>query len=319
MLRQLVVAGLFFFLAIPVSGQTDSRNNDPYYASLNHCIAQQFSKNTSPRLNKKIDLSDACPDLAQQLAKHLHEPFIQPSLENETSLNRLLDERAFIQQSYQPTDNSRIDLDLVSQLAQQFSLDSSAALEQSWWQQLKDWLKEKYGSKEEESNIDWLIELLDGFSISDKVIKIIFYGSIALIIVLAVVIIANELRHYKRYRNRDTSTTTPTSMQPLQQLRRLSWEQVLALPLQQKTAALLQYLIQQCINRKWLPDNQSYTNYEFYRRLNNTDKSKAALFKQIINAAEQDIYGKHPLEAAQIEQLIRITEQILHPDKAVEA
>ena len=307
-----------FCLLILLSGHSFGQNNSAeteYDTLLTACIEQQFAEETSPSLNKELNLLDVCPDLSILLATRENKDFIQPTLHSDTSLNRLLDERALRQRPYRTPTSISTDLALVNLLGKQYSFNARHTEAPGLWQRFKQWLKDNYGTQDEDTNIDWLLELLDGFSVPDWLYKTILYGSIALVIIMAIVIVANEFRHYKRYKDRDNNLSDDDTLSDIHSLRKLSWDEVQALPLQQKTSALLQYLIQQCIDRQWLPNNNSFTNREFYQRLKKLDADKASQFNQVVNAAEQAIYGKHPLSADELKKIMFTTESILKNDE----
>lgn len=293
-------------------------NEITYDNALNRCIENQFKNAATPRLNQELDLLSVCPDLSIILATRSNNDFIQPPLTSKTTLNRLLDEKAFRQHPYQKPISPVTNLELVQQLAEKYNLETAAPETPSWWQRIKQWLKDKYGNNDDNADIDWLLKLLDDFSIPDWLYKSVLYGSIGLIIIFAIVIVANEFRHYRRFKNRgeqvNNSNTIPHSVQAL---RKLNWQEIQALPLEQRTPALLQYLIQQCINREWLPNNHSFTNHEFYQSLKQLNPHKAACFNQVVNAAEQEIYGEHPLSASDLERLSVVTREILESDEAL--
>lgn len=316
MLKRIFAYSLLLLLSGHAVSQTSS-DEQTYQRILNTCIEQQFTESDSPSLNKKLDLLEVCPDLSILLATRESKDYIQPPLESDTSLNRLLDEQRLRQTPYSTPNAPITDLERVSVLAKNYDFNSPAAEEPGWWQILKQWLKDKYGNQNEDSGIDWLLALLDGFSIPDWLYKTILYGSIALVILLAVVVIANELRHYKRFKHRDQQHNDVDKLNPLHHFRTLEWDEIQNLPLNQKTGALLQYLIQQCINRQWLPDNNSFTNREFYQSLKKLDSNKALSFNKVVNAAEKDIYGKQPLNAKELQQLFSVTEELLANNEAL--
>jgi len=310
MLNRFTAFILFLLLSGHVYGQINSAEVK-LEKLLNKCIEKQFSETTTPSLNAELDLLEVCPDLSIFLATYNKNDFIQPKLKSETTLNRLIDERALRQQPYRTLTSNSTDLGLVATLAKNYNLDSSKIITPSLWQRLKQWLKENYGSKDEDAGIDWILKLLDGFSIPDWLYKSILYGSIGLVIILAIFIIVNEFRQYKRYKNREQFVTTADTLLPIHELRMMSWDEIQTLPVHQKTSALLQYLIQQCINRQWLVDNNSFTNQEFYRQLKKQHTDKALQFKQVIMAAEKDIYGNHSLSDEELANLMRITQSVL--------
>ena len=311
MLKRIFAYGLLLLVSSLAIGQ-ENNNEIKYNQLLNDCIEQQFANQETPKLNKEIDLLEECPDLSILLATREINGFIQPPLESDTTLNRLLDEQKLRRQVYQAPISTLTDLTLVEDLAKNYNLDSSDDNTPSWWQIFKQWLKDNYSSDEEDANIDWLIKLLDGFSIPDWLYKTILYGSIVLIIIFAITIIVNEFRHYKRFKNRDTQKNDLDNLDPLHEFRKLDWDEIQDLPFNQRTSALLQYLIQQCIDRDWLPNNNSFTNREFYRSLMKLDSNKAVKFNTIVNAAERAIYGNHTLTNDELNQLRLITKELLN-------
>ncbi len=315
MLKRIFAYTLLLVSSLAAAQQDN--NEIKYNQLLNNCIEQQFDNQSTPKLNKKIDLLEECPELSILLATRESNDFIQPPLESDTTLNRLLDEQKLRTLVYHVPNNTLTNLELVTELASGYNLGSPNEDSKSWWQIFKQWLKDNYASDDEDTNIDWLIELLDGFSIPDWLYKTILYGSITLIIIFAIVIIVNEFRHYKRFKNRDAQQNNVDNLDPLHEFRKLNWEEIQNLPFNQRTSALLQYLIQQCIDRDWLPNNNSFTNREFYCSLKKLDSNKAIKFNTIINAAERAIYGNHTLSNDELNQLLLITKDMLNKNEVM--
>ncbi|MGD9000477.1 MAG: hypothetical protein PVF75_08690 [Granulosicoccaceae bacterium] len=290
-------------------------DNTTLLDSLDSCIESRFTDSEAVAINDSFELDSECPALARQYPSHTWLQQLQPGLGNETSLNQLLDIRALLLQQQQLAQRSRRSIDRNYLQGLRAGLEfNSAAEEPGLWQRFINWLKEKYRDEEdEENNIDWLLDLLEGKSLPDWLGKVILYVSIAVIIILALFIVINEIRAARRpgaRRRRLQRQQGGRWAEDLPVLESLNWDQIGRLPAGQQPAAILRFVIDYFIDQGWLSDNRSRTNREMWRELRATHKTAATAFNSAINLSEQAIYGDHHLSQGQLRELYATAQRL---------
>ncbi|MGD8743716.1 MAG: DUF4129 domain-containing protein [Granulosicoccaceae bacterium] len=308
----LLLGGLFTTLWLSVAQAGDSTT---LLNSLNSCINSRFTGNETAVINDSFELDSECPALAGQYPSHTWLQQLQPGLRNETSLNQLLDIRALLQQQQQHAQHSSrsIDRNYLQELRAELEFNS-AAEEPGLWQRFINWLKEKYkDEQDEENNIDWLLDLLEGNSLPDWLGKVIFYVSMVVIIILALFIVINEIRAARRpgaRRRRLQRHQGGRWAEDLPVLELLNWEQIGRLPTAQQPGAILRFIIDYFIDQGWLDDDRSRTNREMWRELRASHQSAANAFNNAINLSERAIYGDHPLGQEQLRELYATAQRL---------
>jgi len=63
-----------------------------------------------------------------------------------------------------------------------------------WWARTKEWLRDVFERSEQESDAGWLARLVGQNGLSQVVLEIISYAALMLVVLLALVIVANEVR-----------------------------------------------------------------------------------------------------------------------------
>jgi len=305
-------AGLLLLL-MPITGMAATvQEEQAYLDALGQCISIQFKDNASPSLNTEINLAETCPDLpGLQTDRAGLAPFTDT-----TSLNRLLDERHFLNSLHQPDRSWNIDINLVRELSKNYDLNAAIREEPGWWERFKLWLRENYGS-DSETDMSWLIEFFEDISLPDWLNDILPQVSIGIIILMAAVILYNELRQLKRFKDRDTPHGDGGIMDIPVTTHTLDWQHVRTLSAHDQAPAVLHYIILQFIRQGLLPDNYSYTNREFYRQLKKVAADKADTFAQVINSAELALYGNRYPDADELKKLLILGEQLVCNDEAV--
>lgn len=303
--RLRIVCLLLVGLWLPALHADDNR---ALLNALNRCIDSRFSDEQATPIDDVITLELDCPGLEAQRAQNAWLQRLQPSLDATTSLNQLLDVRWLLQQQGQllARNTTRVDRNYLQALRNELEFDS-APQAVSLWQQFINWLKERYKDEDEEQgDLQWLLDLLSGKGIPDWLGNILFYGSVALLIGLAALIIYNEIRALRRpggRRRRLQRSQGGEWAEDLPLLHSLDWQQLRALPAAQQPGAILRYIIDHFIEHGWLSANRSRTNREMWRELRSRHVELATPFASAISLSEQAIYGDHTLDEQQLHEL----------------
>ncbi len=284
-------------------------------SSLDDCIDSRFTVGEASQINDEFNVAEACPALFEHV---LHNNILQqfdPPLEDITSINQLLDVKYLLSQGVRQEDAIYTLVDTT--FLQQFRDSNdfvSKPVEIGLWDRFIEWLKERYKDQDDsDSNWGWLIELLEKGSMPDWLAKTIYYVAIGLIIILAALIVINELRAARigKWRGRRKNKVTSEWQPGLASIDELSWASIDKLPLQQRPGAMLRFVIDDMIERGWISDNRSRTNREMWRELRRKDTATARQFDHAINLSERSVYGDELLDNRQVEDLYQVAHSIV--------
>jgi hypothetical protein len=280
-------------------------------SALNACIASRSVAEDEEDYQNRFKLSDHCPNVISALTKIPAKDLFDKALHDETSLDQLRDIAALFD-SYHATskDNQRLDYKGLQGLLAS-TLVSSPKPKTAWWHQLIEWVREWLKRKLTENgnnDVRWLIALLQWLTPSKTIVNLMFKNSIILILVLAIIVIANELRaldlRYWRLRRKTTSLDIEATNAQARQAN-VSWDEVLRLPPGSQPTALLRFVIGILIERGLLPNNHSLTNRELLKRLHAEDPTKAESFQCLMVHAESTLYGDQSVAQIEVQGLFR--------------
>lgn len=313
LLHGAVLAVLLFGLS--PGSQANNAPTLPLDKALGECIDSRFSRGEASNINDEFLLDEDCPALFKLLKKNPALQLLDPPLENTTSLNQLLDTRFLLSANNNPVDAiyTVADKAFLQQLAVASDFETSP-LELGLWERFKNWIKEHY-KKDDESETDWgwLLDLLDKGRMPEWLGKVVYYTSIGLIILLAGMIVFNELRAARRggRRKPHRSLATQDNWEAgLATLESLNWEAIGKLPAQHQPGAMLRFVIDQLIERGWISDNRSRTNREMWRELRREHADSAGQFDRAVSLAEQSVYGEQQLDDSQLTALYETAQRL---------
>jgi len=260
---------------------------------------------------RRLILEDVCPGLAQSVARLPAAGSLSQPLDWQTTPNQLRDLRAlvgFYQSS--PASVERFDFAALPELlARTLQVEPTPPV--SWWQRFKYWLAQKLRGSE--SDYRWLTEFLKSLDPPEWLAALILRASVAVILLLALAVVVNELRAanlsswlQRRSRTRRASRV-PAAIGPA----RLAWKDVTSLPPGEQPAALLRLVLQELVEHGLLPDDLSLTNGEMLVRLGAAARAHAAPFAELATAADAVLFGGRAVVAAQLAPLHQAAQTIV--------
>ena len=286
-------------------------------SALKACIASRSVGEDSEGYQKRFKLSDHCPDVISALSKLPATDLFDKGLHDETTLDQLRDIEALFS-SYHATYtyNQRFDYKGLDGLLAS-TLVTSPKPRTTWWHQFMEWLTQWLNSKLTEKGKDdlrWLIDLLKWVSPSKEMLNLMFKSTLVLILVLAVIVIANGWRASSpfswRLRRRTAKLDADDASAQARQ-RNVSWDEIVRLPPPCQPTALLRFVIGILTERGLLPRNHSLTNRELLMRLHHEDPTKADGFELLMVHAESALYGDRPIAPAQVQDLFQAADALL--------
>lgn len=261
---------------------------------------------------RRLILEEVCPGLAQAVAELPAAGSLSQPLDQQTTPNQIHDLRALLgSYASPPASIERFDFAALPELLAR-TLEVQPAPPVSWWQRFKDWLAQKLRGSGE-SDYRWLTEFLKSLDPPEWLADLILRGSVAVILLLALAVVVNELRaanpsSWLQRRNRGQRTSRVSTVPGAA---RLAWKDVASLPPGQQPAALLRLVLQELIERGLLPDDQSLTNGEMLARLGAAARAHAAAFAELAAAADAVLFGNRAVVAAQLAPLHQAAQAII--------
>lgn len=169
---------------------------------------------------------------------------------------------------------------------------------QSLWERFKAWLHSKLSPPEpapQASGLDWLDRLLGRWRMSPGTARLIGYGSLALVIALALWILWRELR-LAGVLQRPARGTGPATAPP-----RPDWqppgaaplriEDLQGMPSSRRTQALLALLVQALCRTGRLGAARALTHRQLVEHARLEDAGERRCFEQVARLAERQLYG----------------------------
>ncbi len=140
-------------------------------------------------------VAERCPDLPRTLAASPYAPWLPPDWskpDNDLSVGGLVELRRLLTRSEPPP---AVRAPRVAQLAGVLSeLQRNATAKRSWWARFKQWLRDIFTPQPGDAEQGWLERLIGGIDLPQNAVRAIVWGALLLVLLLAGIVIVNELR-----------------------------------------------------------------------------------------------------------------------------
>lgn len=176
----------------------------------------------------------------------------------------------------------------------------------SWWDAVKEWLRSWAERNPENESGSWLARLLQNLKPSELILRIVLYGLLGLVVISAIVVVANELRaagllaRSKRTATQATCISTDQvgidAVTTLGDLERAA--------LHDKPAILLRLLVTRLLAARRLKVERSLTHRELGQQGEFANTQQRERFTQVATLAEQVLYGSMPTAPEHIERVV---------------
>lgn len=160
----------------------------------------------------------------------------------------------------------------------------------SWYERLKRWLRDIFEQQESQSGKQdsWLSRWLDEHELPKTVRQVLLYGAVALVVLLALGIVINEVRTAARGRRRRSAATAGDEADALGTMRTAELEPKVS---GEQPSALLRLLIATLVKTGRLQGAQSLTHRELTKRARFDDSSQRESFQKIAQLAEHEVFS----------------------------
>ncbi len=277
MTRYLSLAALLLILSSAASA--DERQ-------LHSCIKLIIAVEEPAEMDTPRDIYRDCPhlpplfDLAAPLGIELPEG-------GELTLSQLLDIRDALDSRHQPTTSPLDESRLQALLA-----ETLVNVEPSLWERFMEWLNDWFIEEKKGDKLPEWLEWLNKLDISREQSQFIFNLSLALLVLMALGILFNELRRLPlsraaraQRRKGGGADATPADTLP-------DWSHIRALPPRQQATVLLRHLLRLMQERELLPDPRARTAGECVEAVATTLPEARPAFAHVAEAADRGLFGR---------------------------
>ena len=168
-----------------------------------------------------------------------------------------------------------------------------------WWSRFKSWLRSILESREQTPEESWFARMVGHVGVPQSLRQLLAYGALAAVVVLAAVIICNELRAAGLLRQVPARRRPPLAVQPHGQER--VWKDIEHASLLDKPRLLLALLVKRLSELGLLPPAGALTARELTRVARLPEPGDRTKLEELAIAAERVRYGAREPEAATLE------------------
>jgi hypothetical protein len=295
-------------LLLACAGVSAARADEALLAAVEDCRA---------RLDVQVDVGYAriaarCPRLVRALEASEWRAWLPPgwrAADNDLSIGGLEELAVVIgQESLRETAGRRPGTSKLRQVL--IGLEAARTPRLGPWGRFRQWLERVLERRTDDDPSAWLDRLPQRGALPAFVLETITYLALGLVIVLAVLIVANELRLARVFRRRaraprDGRRASRPSHTPL------GWHDVERAPPAEKPAVLLRLVLERMMQGGSLPAASSLTVREIESRAALRDPEDRARLAALTAAAEHGRFAGRPVERAALESALAAGSQLL--------
>jgi hypothetical protein len=247
------------------------------------------------------DMEAACPGLdaaLEELGIKALLPVDQHHLLTPSGLANL---RTLLDRYAQPPEG-QVGVDSVHSVLESLREPVVAEQELSWFERLKRWLREAFDRQEEEAN-PWLQRWLNDHPISEAVRLALFYGVMLLVVLMAIVIVVNEVRAARTGRRKSGAATASAVDAGVVTSGEFDLEAALR---EGRPSAVLRLLIATLVKTGRLHGAQSLTHRELMARARFDDSTQRDSFRRVTQLAELEVFSGKALASDAQDEAVRV-------------
>lgn len=246
----------------------------------------------------------ACPGLGSALERLDISALLSGPQRNLLTRKGLINLRTLVDRYEQPPRRAEVSVDGVHTVLESMRKPVQAEHSQGWLERFRRWLREVFDKKQDQES-SWLRRWLDEHPISEVVQRALFYAVILLVLVLAIVIIVNEIRAARVGRHRKQTVAAANHAREA-----LAASSSHAESRGARASALLRSLIATLVKTGRLHGAPSLTHRELTARAKLDDPTQRESFRRVTRLAEQEVFGGQRIHGDDLEQVIQAGERL---------
>jgi Domain of unknown function (DUF4129) len=172
-----------------------------------------------------------------------------------------------------------------------------------WWSRFKAWLRSILEAPEQPADEGWFARMVSHAGLSQSIRQVIAYAALSAVVVLAALIVFNELRTADLLRQRQHAASgrraraeTVTSQN--------AWSDIERAPLLDRPRLLLEVIVRRLGERGYLPPAKALTAREMSRVARLPEPDDRTRLAEVATAAERVRYSAHEPEGAALDRSI---------------
>jgi hypothetical protein len=173
---------------------------------------------------------------------------------------------------------------------------------QGWWSRFKAWLRAILEAREQTSDDSWFARMVSHVGVPQSLRQLIAYAALAAVLILAAVIVFNELRTAGLLPRGRADRKRRASVQPLTQEK--AWSDIERAQLLEKPRLLLELVVRRLGERGYLPPAGALTVRELTRVARLPEPDDRTRLSELATAAERVRYSARGLEPTALEESI---------------
>jgi hypothetical protein len=298
------VRGVIFFLLVLIGPAVLAQDESSPRQALDACI-----DSLDVEVAGLDAMEQACPGLRAALEQLGVAALLSENERAVLTRDGLVGLRTMHDRFHRPPELGEIDVAALQPVLESLREPPESERALPWFERFKRWLREAFGRQEEQTN-PWLRRWLDEHSLSETVQRVLFFGVMGLVIVLAIVIVGNEIRAARLGRRKVKPASASHGLAPASSPDSMAKEWP-----GQPASALLRMLIAALVKTDRLHGAYSLTHRELMSRAKFDDAAQSESFRRVARLAEQEIFGSKPASGTQLDDALqaghRLHQQLL--------
>ena len=270
-------------------------------ANIDACVAR-----LDPQLDIGYDrIAARCPDLMRQLEAGAWAPWLPHGWKesgNDLSAGSLKELRELVARESNTRESSLAKVPDVRSL-QPILATLAGNRDETGWSRFKSWLRSLLERREQPTDESWFSRMVSHVGISQSVIRIVTYAALAVVVIMAGIIVVNELRSAglfgrrrraaRKRRSRNTGATSG-----------LSWSDIEQAQLRDRPRMLLDLIIRRLTDHGSLPPAGALTVRELTRAARLPEAADRSRLEELALAAERVRFSRAELQAEGLEESV---------------
>jgi hypothetical protein len=181
---------------------------------------------------------------------------------------------------------------------------------EGWWSKLKAWLRARLETREQRTDESWFTRMVSHVGVSQSLRQLIAYAALLAVVVLAAVIVINEVRAAgllpkrgditrRRHGRRDAGAP------------HMSWNDIERAALSDKPRLLLELIVRRLSDRGYLPPAGALTVRELTKAARLPEPDDRTRLSELALAAERVRYSGGAIESAALDESVARGRELL--------
>jgi hypothetical protein len=265
------------------------------------------------RLDPELDIgydriAARCPELAQQLDHGAWAPWLPRGWKepgNDLSAGGLREFRELVdRENAASTSARRPDVRRLKAVLSGFAVTRN----EGWWSRFNSWLRSILETREQDEG--WFARMVSQVGLSQSLRQVIAYAALTAVLVLATMIVFNELRTAGLLPKR-SDVMRRGRARPQTRIPDNLWSEIERAPLADKPRLLLELIVRRLGERGDLPPAGALTVRELTRVARLPESGDRARLAELATAAEWVRYSARELESAALDEPIACGRELL--------